>query len=109
MEGRPEELFELLEQLGKGSFGSVYKARHRPSGTIVAVKVIPLTGEDEEGLEDMRREISLLQECVHPNVVRYFGELCVHFVLLNIINAHRLERTRANVQSYKGQIDAFFF
>ena len=73
MEGRPEELFELLEQLGKGSFGSVYKARHRPSGTIVAVKVIPLTGEDEEGLEDMRREISLLQECVHPNVVRYFG------------------------------------
>ena len=73
MEGRPEELFELLEQLGKGSFGSVYKARHRPSGTIVAVKVIPLTGEDEEGLEDMRREIALLQECVHPNVVRYFG------------------------------------
>uniref|UniRef100_A0A7S0CQI4 non-specific serine/threonine protein kinase n=1 Tax=Micromonas pusilla TaxID=38833 RepID=A0A7S0CQI4_MICPS len=73
MEGRPEELFELLEQLGKGSFGSVYKARHRPSGTIVAVKVIPLTGEDEDGLEDMRREIALLQECVHPNVVRYFG------------------------------------
>ena len=73
MEGRPEELFELLEQLGKGSFGSVYKARHRPSGTIVAVKVIPLSGEDEDGLEDMRREIALLQECVHPNVVRYFG------------------------------------
>ena len=71
--GRPEDLFELLEQLGKGSFGSVYKARHRPSGTIVAVKVIPLSGEDEDGLEDMRREIALLQECIHPNVVRYFG------------------------------------
>ena len=56
MEGRPEELFELLEQLGKGSFGSVYKARHRPSGTIVAVKVIPLTGEDEDGLEDTNDE-----------------------------------------------------
>ena len=42
--GRPEDLFELLEQLGKGSYGAVYKARHRPSGTIVAVKVIPLSG-----------------------------------------------------------------
>ena len=71
--GRPEDLFELLEQLGKGSYGAVYKARHRPSGTIVAVKVIPLSGEDEEGLEDIRREIAVLQECVHPNVVRYFG------------------------------------
>ena len=72
-QGRPEDLFELLEQLGKGSYGAVYKARHRPSGTVVAVKVIPLTGEDEEGLEDIRREIAVLQECVHPNVVRYFG------------------------------------
>ena len=71
--GRPEDLFELLEQLGKGSYGAVYKARHRPSGTIVAVKVIPLSGEDEEGLEDIRREIAVLRECVHPNVVRYFG------------------------------------
>jgi len=53
--GRPEDLFELLEQLGKGSFGAVYKARHRPSDTIVAVKVIPLGGEDEDGLEDMQR------------------------------------------------------
>ena len=69
-QGRPEDLFELLEQLGKGSYGAVYKARHRPSGTVVAVKVIPLTGEDEEGLEDIRREIAVLQECVHPNVVR---------------------------------------
>ena len=59
--GRPEDLFELLEQLGKGSYGAVYKARHRPSGTIVAVKVIPLSGEDEEGLEDIRREIAVLQ------------------------------------------------
>ena len=73
-QGRPEDLFELLEkQLGKGSYGAVYKARHRPSGTVVAVKVIPLTGEDEEGLEDIRREIAVLRECVHPNVVRYFG------------------------------------
>jgi len=71
--GRPEDLFELLELLGKGSYGAVYKARHRPSGTIVAVKVIALAGEDEEGLEDIRREIAVLQECVHPNVVRYFG------------------------------------
>ena len=41
------------------------QARHRPSGTIVAVKVIPLSGEDEEGLEDIRREIAVLQAGLH--------------------------------------------
>jgi serine/threonine protein kinase len=57
---------------GKGSYGSVYKARDLKTSEIVAVKVISLT-EGEEGYEEIRGEIEMLQQCNHPNVVRYLG------------------------------------
>ena len=48
----PEELFQLLEKLGKwmnknigqGNYGSVYKALHKKSGTIVAAKIMNIEG-----------------------------------------------------------------
>ena len=66
----PENL-ELVERLGKGSYGSVYKARDRDTGEVVAAKRIVLPRQDEEGYRAVQREISVLQECKHPNVVRY--------------------------------------
>ena len=42
-EADPEEHFVVLEQLGEGNFGSVYKAYHKDSGLIVAIKVVPIT------------------------------------------------------------------
>lgn len=68
----PSTKYELLHELGKGSYGSVYKARDLKTSELVAIKVISLT-EGEEGYEDIRGEIEMLQQCSHPNVVRYFG------------------------------------
>ncbi|WOL07776.1 hypothetical protein Cni_G16524 [Canna indica] len=68
----PSSKYELLHELGKGSYGAVYKARDIKTSELVAVKVISLT-EGEEGYEDIRGEIEMLQQCSHPNVVRYFG------------------------------------
>ncbi|CAL9772231.1 unnamed protein product [Musa acuminata subsp. burmannicoides] len=68
----PSSKYELLHELGKGSYGAVYKARDLKTSELVAVKVISLT-EGEEGYEDIRGEIEMLQQCSHPNVVRYFG------------------------------------
>ncbi|KAJ4800923.1 Serine/threonine-protein kinase dst1 [Rhynchospora pubera] len=68
----PSTKYELLDELGKGSYGAVYKARDIRTQELVAVKVISLT-EGEEGYEDIRGEIEMLQQCSHPNVVRYFG------------------------------------
>ncbi|XP_047962489.1 serine/threonine-protein kinase dst1 [Salvia hispanica] len=68
----PSTKYELLHELGKGSYGAVYKARDLRTSELVAVKVISLS-EGEEGYEEIRGEIEMLQQCSHPNVVRYLG------------------------------------
>ena len=54
---------------GKGSYGSVYEARKKDSDERVAIKVIPVGDNDE--IEDIQKEIGMLKECHHPNVVQY--------------------------------------
>ncbi|KAI8539399.1 hypothetical protein RHMOL_Rhmol09G0180100 [Rhododendron molle] len=68
----PSTKYELLNELGKGSYGAVYKARDIKTSELVAIKVISLS-EGEEGYEEIRGEIEMLQQCSHPNVVRYLG------------------------------------
>ncbi|PIA63115.1 hypothetical protein AQUCO_00200856v1 [Aquilegia coerulea] len=68
----PTTKYELLNELGKGSYGAVYKAKDIVTSELVAIKVISLS-EGEEGYEEIRGEIEMLQQCSHPNVVRYFG------------------------------------
>ncbi|CAK8540433.1 unnamed protein product [Lathyrus sativus] len=68
----PTTKYELLNELGKGSYGAVYKARDYRTSEMVAIKVISLS-EGEEGYEEIRGEIEMLQQCNHPNVVRYLG------------------------------------
>ncbi|KAK2967791.1 hypothetical protein RJ640_008011 [Escallonia rubra] len=63
---------KVLRMTGKGSYGAVYKARDLITSELVAIKVISLC-EGEEGYEDIRGEIEMLQQCSHPNVVRYLG------------------------------------
>ncbi|KAK4357986.1 hypothetical protein RND71_023596 [Anisodus tanguticus] len=68
----PSTKYELLHELGKGSYGAVYKAQDLRTSEMVAIKVISLS-EGEEGYEEIRGEIEMLQQCSHPNVVRYLG------------------------------------
>ncbi|GAQ86025.1 Serine Threonine protein kinase [Klebsormidium nitens] len=68
----PSLQYDLLDELGKGSYGAVYKARSLRTNELVAIKVISLS-EAEEGYEEIRGEIEMLQQCNHPNVVRYLG------------------------------------
>ncbi|XP_068327175.1 serine/threonine-protein kinase 1-like [Pyrus communis] len=68
----PTVKYELLNELGKGSYGAVYKARDIKTSELVAIKVISLS-QGEEGYEEICGEIEMLQQCNHPNVVRYLG------------------------------------
>ncbi|KAL9595957.1 MAG: hypothetical protein Q9219_006117 [cf. Caloplaca sp. 3 TL-2023] len=62
--------YQLLEQLGSGSFGVVYKAVDRTSGEIVAIKLIDLESSEDD-IQDIQQEISLLSTCDSPFVTQY--------------------------------------
>uniref|UniRef100_A0A8C7GS28 non-specific serine/threonine protein kinase n=1 Tax=Oncorhynchus kisutch TaxID=8019 RepID=A0A8C7GS28_ONCKI len=66
---QPEEVFDLLEKLGEGSYGSVFKAIHKESGQVVAIKQVPV----ESDLQEIIKEISIMQQCDSPYVVKYYG------------------------------------
>jgi len=61
--------YERLEKIGEGTYGVVYKCRYKPTDTIVALKKIRLDGEEEGIPSTSIREISLLKELKHPNIV----------------------------------------
>jgi cyclin-dependent kinase len=63
------EQYEKLEKVGEGTYGVVYKAQDS-SGEIYALKTIRLEAEDEGIPSTAIREISLLKELQHPNIVR---------------------------------------
>lgn len=64
------ERYQKLEKIGEGTYGVVYKAKDRKSGLIVALKRIRLEAEDEGIPSTAIREISLLKELRHQNIVR---------------------------------------
>uniref|UniRef100_A0A8C3GR64 non-specific serine/threonine protein kinase n=1 Tax=Cairina moschata TaxID=8855 RepID=A0A8C3GR64_CAIMO len=66
---QPEEVFDVLEKLGEGSYGSVFKAIHKETGQVVAIKQVPV----ESDLQEIIKEISIMQQCDSPHVVKYYG------------------------------------
>ncbi|KAM6376909.1 cyclin-dependent kinase 3 isoform 2-T4 [Pluvialis apricaria] len=65
-----QEAFQKLEKIGEGTYGVVYKARNKRTGQLVALKKIRLDSETEGVPSTAIREISLLKELKHPNIVR---------------------------------------
>lgn len=66
------ERYQKLEKIGEGTYGVVYKAKDRVTGEIIALKKIRLEAEDEGIPSTAIREISLLKELQHPNIVRLY-------------------------------------
>ncbi len=65
--------YELLEKLGEGGMGAVYKARHRRLDKIVAVKVLPPDRmADPLALARFDREMRAVGRLTHPNIVQAF-------------------------------------
>ncbi|XP_006783815.1 STE20-like serine/threonine-protein kinase isoform X2 [Neolamprologus brichardi] len=67
-DANPEEIWEIIGELGDGAFGKVYKAQNKQNGTLAAAKVIDTKTEDE--LEDYMVEIDILASCNHHHIVK---------------------------------------
>jgi len=66
------EKYQQLEKIGEGTYGIVYKAKDKKSGELLALKKIRLEQEDEGIPSTAIREISLLKQLQHPNIVRLY-------------------------------------
>lgn len=110
--------YSLLNVIGKGSFGVVYKAVNKTTNQIVAIKQINYDNDEE--LNDIMYEINLLKNLNHKNIVKYHGfmqkfdtlyillEYCNHGSLKNLISPNKgLEESIAKdyiIQTLEGLV-----
>jgi serine/threonine protein kinase len=69
------QIFKRLERIGKGAYGSVYKAQHIVTGMVVALKIVDFD-QPEDDINDLQREVALLSELKggeRANITGYYG------------------------------------
>jgi serine/threonine protein kinase len=88
--------FELLEVIGRGASAIVYKARHKPTGKVVAVKILPrLLGLEASALARFRREFTAVRELQHRHLVRSIAlgaDKGLRYLVLEYVPGQNLEQ-----------------
>eukprot|EP00066_Takifugu_rubripes_P020697 XP_011609963.1 PREDICTED: serine/threonine-protein kinase 36 [Takifugu rubripes] len=64
--------YHVLELVGEGSYGRVFKGRKMYSGQVVALKFINKVGRSEKELQNLKREIEIMRGLQHPNIIKLF-------------------------------------
>ncbi|NXW59087.1 STK36 kinase, partial [Eurystomus gularis] len=64
------EKYHVLEMIGEGSFGHVYKGRRKHSAQVVALKFISKVGRSEKELKNLQQEIEIMRGLHHPNIIQ---------------------------------------
>ncbi|GAA6010319.1 hypothetical protein JCM10207_005172 [Rhodosporidiobolus poonsookiae] len=94
--GKPTLTYQLGECIGRGQFGSVYRALNLNTGQVVAVKRIQLEGKTDSEINQLSNEVTLLQRLTHPSVVKYEGIVRTeHYlnIILEYVENGSLEKT----------------
>jgi len=87
--------YEMIQVLGRGGMGQVYRARHCATGEEVAIKVLtPEMVEDPEAVARFQREAKVISSIQHPNVARVldhgFWENGAPYIVMEFINGPSL-------------------
>ncbi|XP_061345128.1 probable serine/threonine-protein kinase At1g54610 [Gastrolobium bilobum] len=67
------ESYKMIDKVGQGTYSNVYKALDRDTGEIVALKKVRFNTSEPESIKFMAREIMILQNLDHPNVIKLKG------------------------------------
>src|SRR5262245_53011387 len=98
--------YQLLEPLGRGGMGLVYRAVHRRTERVVALKTVRV--RSARLLGSIRREIQALAYVRHPYVVRVLDEGLhegVPWYAMELISGRDLRRWRADLEGEPGSLD----
>jgi serine/threonine protein kinase len=79
----PETEFDLIELIGQGNYGKVYKALHKKTGKIYAAKIANIGTCNE--IESFKKEINVLSQCDSPYIVHYFGSYIKNYQIWIIL------------------------
>jgi serine/threonine protein kinase len=88
--------YRILDQVGKGGMGRVFRAIHQPMGRVVALKVLaPQHFNTERARELFEREVRATGQLMHPNIVTAYDAGCVdrrHYLAMEFVDGPNLEQ-----------------
>ena len=74
----PEKLYKIIQKVGQGNYGSVYKIQKITTGEIMAAKICKIESNNSESF---KREINMLKQCDSPYILKYYAS----YIKKNII------------------------
>ena len=93
--------FEIIKQLGKGSYGTVYTVRSRIDSNIYVMKKMELNHLKESQQRECYREVSILRKVSHPNIIKYYASFLENESLCIIMEYAELGDLYTLIKHYK--------